>query len=359
MEKWNGNYIDTNTGELIEALEDEKYNWRQKRRGVARMGKLYKLIKRPDKAAKLEGCCTWLQYVSDGHNRELQSANFCHDRLCPICASRKARAVAGRLGRVLDYTEKSHDKTQYIFLTLTVRNVKGDELRDTLTLMTKAWHKLTMRRAFVRAIGGWFRAIEITHNADEDTYHPHIHAILAVSSDYFGRGHGLYIEHADWVSMWRQSLQVDYDPSVRISKTYKAKGDTDAATKAAAIEAAKYACKDIEWLDESMTDEDAAKVLLVYDTGLKGKRLTAMGGWIAEAAKALDIDVEADADLIHTEDGAAKLTPETAPYIEMYRWHPGVRDYVLSSRRPNPDYTGPAPNNPIPVLGYQAPPDAV
>ena len=54
MEKWNGNYIDTNTGELIEALEDEKYNWRQKRRGVARMGKLYKLIKRPDKDSRIK-----------------------------------------------------------------------------------------------------------------------------------------------------------------------------------------------------------------------------------------------------------------------------------------------------------------
>ena len=72
----------------------------------------------------------------------------------------------------------------YLFLTLTVRICPGDKLGDTLGELTKAWHRLVMHRQVKRAIKGWYRALEVTRNTGggewHGTYHPHIHAVLAV-----------------------------------------------------------------------------------------------------------------------------------------------------------------------------------
>ena len=32
---------------------------------------------------------------------------------------------------------------------------------------------------------GYMRAVEVTYNQQEDTYHPHIHCIFAVKAQYF------------------------------------------------------------------------------------------------------------------------------------------------------------------------------
>lgn len=205
----------------------------------------------------------------------------------------------------------------------------------------------------MRAVKGWFRAIEITRNRTDGTYHPHIHAILAVEPDYFKRGKGLYILHSRdektpasykgpfWVDMWGECLKVDYKPSVRISRA-KGKGgeqrDTDAASLSAALEAAKYATKDTEYINGNVPEAERADVLRTYTDALRGKRLVALGGWLADAAG--DVDLEQDGDLVHTEDGDADLTAETAELLEIYGWHFGVSDHVLKARIPNPDYTG-------------------
>ena len=36
---------------------------------------------------------------------------------------------------------------------------------------------------------GYMRAIEVTYNQQEDTYHPHIHCIFAVKAQYFTKGY--------------------------------------------------------------------------------------------------------------------------------------------------------------------------
>ena len=130
--------------------------------------------------------------------------------------------MTARLIRILTAVKAEHPTATLLFLTLTVKNCKADELRDTLTLLTAAWTKLAKRRPFMRAVKGWFRAIEITRNQSDGTYHPHIPAILVVEPDYFKRSGGLYIFQGvgaqvppdgykipSWVDMWRQCLQAD------------------------------------------------------------------------------------------------------------------------------------------------------
>lgn len=338
-------YIDKPTGELFMHLDDPGFPWADKKRLAVMTAKLLKGGKHGSVGDKLRDCATWLLYLEnlDGSKKTLKSANCCKSRFCPVCMARKARITAARLTKVLAKVQADHKGTQMIFLTLTLRNCKGDELRDTLTRITAAWSKLTRRRPFDRAIRGWFRAIEITYNEREDTYHPHIHAILVVEDAYFWPSSGLFLTPDKWWTMWRESLQIDYDPNIDICATYE-KTDTNGEkvrkALAAAKEAAKYATKPADYLNPALPKVKAREVLETLIDGLHRKRTTAMGGWVADAADALALDVEEVEDLIHDEDGNAALTDETAEILAVYGFHFGVLDYVRVARMANPNYQG-------------------
>lgn len=332
-------YADAATGEAVEALNDDKFSWREKKQRTLRLADVYQAAQMADKADKVKSCSTWLEYLASASldKRQLLHVNLCHQRLCPLCAARRAKQMARRLMRILARVEADHPGVQFIFLTLTIENVTGDKLREALDLLTRAWNKLTKRRPFVRAIKGWFRALEITRNRVQDTYHPHIHGVLAVEPEYFKRSGGLYLTHDAWVTMWQQSLQVSYRPTVRIQRT-RGKAGRGGAGEAAAVEAAKYATKDADYISPALPSAEAAKVAAVYTAALARKRMTALGGWLLEASQALKVDVEAEGDLIHDDDSSGDLTQSTAELLEAWGWHYGVSDHVLKNRRPNPDY---------------------
>ena len=196
----------------------------------------------------------------------------------------------------------------------------------------------------MRAVRGWFRAIEITRNRKTGEYHPHIHAVLMVEDDYFvvhaNKADDTYIDKDTWIRYWRESLKVDYDPSVSISKT-KAKGKKDSA-KAAAVEAAKYCVKGSEFLKKGMPIQMAAEIAETYTKALAGKRLTGLGGWLLDASRELNVELEDDGDLVHDEDCNGSLTEATAELLEEYGWRRSVEDHILISRRKNPNYKGQA-----------------
>lgn len=361
------------TGEAVRPLRD-KFAFRETKQKTMGTRRLYKLMGDDDRADKLAACATHLEFYenADGSKRTLHGMNACQSRMCPMCAARKARRTASRLFRILDAVDADH-KRQYrgLFLTLTIRNVKGEDLRDALDLLTTAWAKLRRRRCFARAVRGWYRAIEITYNRETGEYHPHIHAILLVDRDYYADRNakavknGLYIrqgkdedeisgyKNPTWIQLWQESLQVDYLPSVQVSAVHKkhSHDTTDSATRDAVIEAAKYATKDADYLNPTMPDDEAVAVLRTYTEALTRKRLTAMGGWIQEAADKLDLDPEDVTDLVHDdEDSADALTSGTAEYIAVYGYRFRYGDYFLREKYQNPDYQGPGNGRSDPCL---------
>lgn len=340
-------YIDTATGEAVERLQDEKFPWRQRKRGTLLLADRYKAGQLDKYADRALSCSTWLEYLAtiDGSKKQLHHFNACKLRLCPLCAARKAKLMASRLAKIIKKTQADHPDTQLLFLTLTIENVTGDKLRAALDLLTAAWRKMTKRRPFDRAVKGWFRALEITRNRSQNTYHPHIHAVLVVENDYFRRANGLYLAHDKWVEMWQQSLQVGYRPIVGIQSTYakgqKGKPSRKAAAAASAVaEAAKYATKDCEYIGAAVPEAEAAEVTRIYTEALARKRMTALGGWMLDASQVLALDMEEEGDLVHDEDGAGELTEATAELLLSYGWHFGVGDHVLIDKRPNPEYQG-------------------
>jgi len=297
-------------------------------------------------AERVENCATWLEFYVLGDKRELKNANFCKLRLCPMCTARGAIVRARLLSRVMDTVEAEHPGMQYIFVTLTIRNVTGDNLGAALSQLTEGWRRLTNQRPIKLALKGWFRAIEITRNTEPGkwygTYHPHIHAIFAVEEDYFKRTAGKYLTHDDLVERWQQVLRVDYKPTVNVKATYEKrrkkgqdkKPGEDEASRGAVLEAAKYATKDSDYLNDMISDEEAVQVVRDYTRALHHRRLTAFGGWMKDVAQRLQADDLDHVDLLRDDDNI--IREDMAEMVEEYGWHFGAGDYVLARRYVNP-----------------------
>ncbi len=122
----------------------------------------------------------------------------------------KARAY-----KVLPRIVSDFPKHRWLFLTLTVRNCKITELKDTLTWMNRSWQRLSQLKAFPAE--GWLRSTEVTRGKDGSA-HPHFHCLLMVKPSYFAKG---YIKQAEWVELWRRSLRIDYNPVLDVQAVKK------------------------------------------------------------------------------------------------------------------------------------------
>ena len=321
-----------------EVLEDRRFPWRERKEKTMLLYELYEKAGYPEYAARTRDCATFLQFnVYQSGARRLRTANFCKLRLCPMCISRRARRSAWKLSQVLNRVEAEHG-AKYLFLTLTMKNVTGDQLGDALGQLTQAWERFRKQKQMERSVKGWFRAIEITRNGRQ--YHPHIHAILAVEADYFSRESrksGKYLNQSELVERWQKALRVDYRPSVRIQTTKGKAGTGEAVQSAggrAAVEAAKYTVKDEDYIDPKLPEAEAVRILKDYTNALHRRRLMAFGGWLKDAARALDAEDLDDGDLIHADDDA--IRDDLVEMIDGYNWRFGAGDFILSNREINP-----------------------
>lgn len=152
-----------------------------------------------------------------GSHLKLHSARFCRVRLCPVCQWRRSMMWRARFLKALPKICGDYPKGQFIFLTLTVRNCRLEDLRKTIAWMNASWLKLIKRKNFPAL--GWIKCIEVTRSED-DMAHPHFHCLLMVNSNYFTIN---YISHANWTKMWKECLKVDYTPIVNIKRVKERK----------------------------------------------------------------------------------------------------------------------------------------
>ena len=198
------------------------------------------------------------------------------------------------------------DGTRFIFLTLTVRNVKGEDLESELNRLNDGWTYITAKsRTFApakklkRTLLGYLKAIEITYNKRQDTYHPHIHAIMEVSPAFFESKN--YLSRRAWASLWAQAIKADYLPSVDVKAI-------DSNSKAVA-EVAKYPVKMSTVLNIRNKDK-AVEVLAVIHNAVHGRRLLTFGGDMAKVKRQLALDDIENGDLLHVEtDNEKELNP--------------------------------------------------
>ena len=279
----------------------------------------------------MQRCCDYLVFgdvvnqVTGEVTRKLQAAEFCRDRLCPMCSWRKSLVTFSQLSDIMLRIDATTDGLVPIFLTLTMRNCGSSDLADCISLLLKSWSRMMNskqnRRPFRIAVG-WFRALEITYNKKDGTWHPHIHAILLVEPDYF-ENPDKYIDQREWEAEWQWALGVDYKPRVDV-RTIK-------GSQAKAIaEVAKYTVKPGEWLDLDDGDGTDERVELLARV-LKGRRLTAFGGLMKETRKALKQEDAETADLVRTGDDAT-MRGDLVTAMEKFEWQIGLTNFVMVSR---------------------------
>lgn len=266
------------------------------------------------RAQRVSGCGDFLEFHISEKKSRLAVANFCKDRLCPMCNWRRSLKIFGQMSKVMNLLQG--DGYQFLFLTLTVKNCSGDDLRAVLDDMQKAWTRMMHLKAFKSVTCGTFRAVEITRNRRTGLYHPHYHVVIAVRPDYFTRN---YIPQAEWKKFWRESCRLDYEPVVDIRKI---KADSSKDVGKAVAEASKYPYKDSDLLRGSIsTVTHNVRVLL---GGLTQRKLCSWTGCFLDALKKLNLDAE-DEDLLHV--GADEDLRDDVSYL-MVRWHWKAGAYV-------------------------------
>lgn len=215
-------------------------------------------------------CASEVWITPDG---EVSSTVSCHNRFCAVCSWRDARRKYAYTMRAMQELEPLN--LQYLLLTVTVRNVTGCQLRQELDKLMQSINRMQSCRTWRRRVIGYIRSLETTYNVKEDTYHPHLHFILAVAPDYFTNP-DLYLQTGEWREMWERSARLDYVSQVNIKPI---KGDN---IKGAVCEVSKYAVKLSSVIETGMFEP----VQTIADA-VRGRRLVAYGGQFKSLNKLL------------------------------------------------------------------------
>lgn len=276
------------------------------------------------------------------HGKKLIGANFCKNRMCVNCQSRRSGVVMDQLFDLAGGHLEKYQSDVPLFLTLTIPNVKGEDIGKTIDRMNAGLRKLMLRKDVKRVVRSSFRAMEITYNSERDDFHPHFHITLLVPPNYFYREDGLYITHENWLRLWQQSMKDDSITQVHI-ETMSDKGDR--SLKSMIAEVAKYVTKpsSLIVMNENGEDEVNPRVLENLHYGIKGRRLIGFGGYfnvLRKEKKLLDVEKAAFEEIEEeeiSEDGVVKEKVQKEHYCKIcnkpmvredYTWCRSIRHYV-------------------------------
>ncbi|WP_144474386.1 protein rep [Bacillus pumilus] len=304
------------------------YEGLEKRTGAPYYGK---------KAEKVSDCAECLAFRRDKETGRLRlyQAYFCKVRLCPMCAWRRSLKIACHNKLIVEEANRQY-KPAWVFLTLTVKNVEGDDLKQTITDMMQGFRKLFQYKKVKTGTFGFFRALEITKNHEENTYHPHFHVLIPVKRSYFtGKS---YIKQAEWTSLWKRAMKLDYTPIVHVQRVKGKKGiDAEAIEKEvreameeqkAILEISKYPVKDTDVIRGNEVTEENLDTVYYLDDALNARRLIGYGGILKDIHKELNLTDAEDGDLVRIEEDDDEVANET--FEVMARWHVGIKNYIIT-----------------------------
>lgn len=107
------------------------------------------------------------------------TSKYCGQRTCVVCNHiRTMKLIKGYGSQINKFSEPR-------FITLTIVNVKAEDLSNTIDKMIDNCRLIAQSIKYKtgKLITG-LRKIEITYNSKDDTYHPHIH--MPVDGEYMG-----------------------------------------------------------------------------------------------------------------------------------------------------------------------------
>lgn len=300
--------------DILLKLQDEvgtKFAGKKEQSSV--LASVYSFLELNKRSARVFDCGSFLEFVVTDTEKKLQQANFCRDRLCPMCNWRRSMKIFSQVSQVMN----SHlmQDYQFLFLTLTVRNCSADKLSLTIQALYDGWRFLYNKcKEFRSSIEGSFRSLEVTRNKIDGTYHPHLHCVLAVKPGYFKHG---YISQKRWSELWQNACDLDYCPIVHIEKI---KPSSDGLAGAVA-EVTKYAVKGSDYIQPDDIDLSAGIVQALL-SALSGRRLCGWTGVFNDVRKVLNLDDAETGDLVHL--GECDIREDVAQLIVRYHWKSGI-----------------------------------
>lgn len=303
-----------NSNMIFSALQGEiDTKFTPKKEQTIILSDVYEAIDLKSRSSRVSSCGSFLEFHVSDSEKKLHQANFCRDRLCPMCNWRRSLKIFGQVSRVMDVLEA--DGYRFLFLTLTVRSCSADELPETVQILFDGWRFLYHKHKRVKqSVCGSFRSLEVTRNSRTGLFHPHLHVILAVKPDYFsGRK---YISQAEWGQIWRSSCSLDYDPIIDI-RTIK---PNSKGISGAVAEVSKYAVKSTDFLHGSMNDK--ISFVSAFLSALTGRRLCSFTGVFSKVRRDLNLDDVETGDLVNV-DGS-ELRPDVSYLVVRYSWRSGV-----------------------------------
>lgn len=281
---------------MIDEKNGKRQPWRQKKIENLKYADYLQILKFK-KAYRVHECAEKLAFAVDSNGKKkLYQAWFCKSRLCPMCQWRRSLKVTYELKKVLKTAIEEYPKAKFLFLTLTVKNCTGTELKSTLKKLTGAFHKLSKYKKVTKNLLGYVRSTEITVNETDGSYHSCLHVLLMVKSTYF-KTHDDYITQNEWSELWKRASKLDYTPVVNFKQIYDKKGK--GALNSAVLEVAKYQLKSKDYLNDDVDDEINLRHLKDLEEALAGTRQYGYGGVLKEIARNLKLPDEND--LVHIE----------------------------------------------------------
>lgn len=250
----------------------------------------------------------------------LKAARVCNARLCPFCEWRRSRVWKARLHDGLTALYEDQPKLRGVFLTLTQRNCRLEDLGSTLQEMNRSWRRFAQRSFFPTDL--WFRRTEVTVGYSTGTSsafaHPHFHALLLVPPSYFSHG---YVKQLEWQKQWMDSARLDYAPVVDVRNARKNSGagsNPSEDAKSAVVEAAKYLAKGTQLME-------LGRDISELHWQLKNRRLYACSSGLSKYIKSGDITPD------EMMDNDAKPLPEGTTSVDVLaQWFEDAQEYVIT-----------------------------
>lgn len=219
-----------------------------------------RLVEHQTYSARIYVCGSWLKFAKMASGKvKLIAARFCKAPNCPMCQWRRSLLWRGRFLAQLPAITAKYPTDRWVSITLTQKNCKLEDLRQTAKDMGAAFNRMRGLADF--PLKGWVRSLEVTRAwdwYDEDGYylgrhgvtwhkeltkaydktktgvnpykwkaeptdevHPHYHILGLVPASYFGKG---YVTQKRLSEMWGKSMRLDYEPIVHIGSVKSKKG---------------------------------------------------------------------------------------------------------------------------------------
>ncbi len=251
-------------------------------------------------------CANFLLFLkSDAGNYKLRRANLCGNRFCPICSWVEAKRNAFKILELIMYVREI-EKKELVFMTLTVPNCKGEDLTATIDKLNKSFKRLMETKRFKNICLGYIRKLEVTHNSEANTYHPHFHVILAVNKSYFASRD--YLKILDLLELWRKATKDESITQVDLKKVRM-------GSIKEVMEIATYTTK----MKDLYSDEE---VFIVLYGALKGRQIITYNGIFKDLCKLQEEKKLDVSNIKQLTDIQEKATKEVS-----YKWKKEEKEY--------------------------------